>query len=132
ELIEPDRNDLRLCVPRNHFITALQTQQCPPSFQLALWEHTHDLAIGDSFRGGAHRRVRLATTDWDTTERLQDRIQNGFVIILLVDDVADRARTGELQDESVHPTDMIGDEKKAASRQVFQTQRSDAIKRVHQ
>jgi hypothetical protein len=47
------------------------------------------------------------------------------VIIFLVDDVADRPRAGELQNEGVHPTDMIGHEKKAASRQVFQTQRSD-------
>ena len=76
--------------------------------------------------------MRLALADRDATNRAQNRMQNWFVIIFLVDDVADRPGTGELQDEGVHPADMIGHEKKPASRQVFQTQRSDAIKRAHQ
>ena len=50
------------------------------------------------------------------------------MIIRLIDDIADRARTGELQDEGVHPGDMVGHEKKPAARQIFQTERSDAIK----
>ena len=57
---------------------------------------------------------------------------NPLVIIFLVDDVADRPWAGELQDERVHPTDVIRHEKKAAGRQVFQTQRSDPIKAAHQ
>jgi hypothetical protein len=59
-------------------------------------------------------------------------MQHLLVIILLVDDVADWTWAGELQDEGVHPADMIGYEKKAAVRQVFQTVRSDAIKAAHQ
>ena len=59
-------------------------------------------------------------------------MQDPLVIIFLVDDVADWTWAGELQDEGVHPSDMIGHEKKAAGWQVFQTQRSDAIKAAHQ
>ena len=38
----------------------------------------------------------------------------------------------ELQDEGVHPADVIRYEKKSANRQVFQTARSDAIKAANQ
>ncbi len=43
-------------------------------------------------------------------------MQNPFVIILLVDDVTNRPWAGELQDERVHPADMIRHKKKTASR----------------
>ena len=76
--------------------------------------------------------MRLALADGDATNRAQNRMQNRFVIIFLVDDVADRARAGELQDEGVHPADMIRHKKKAAGWQVFQTERSDPIKAAHQ
>ena len=76
--------------------------------------------------------MRLALADRDAANRAQDRMQYPLVIIFLFDDVADRPGTGELQDKGVHPRDMIGDEKKAAVRQVFQTVRSDAIKAAHQ
>ena len=59
-------------------------------------------------------------------------MQDSFVIIFLVDDVTDWTWAGELQDEGVHPSDMIRHEKKAAGWQVFQTQRSDPIKAAHQ
>ena len=122
-MIEPDRNDLGLRVPRNDFITALQTQQRPPSFQFAFREHTHDFAFGDFFRSGANCSMRLALADGDATNRAQNRMQHPLVIIFLVDDVADRPWAGELQDEGVHPADVIRHEKKAAGRQVFQTER---------
>src|SRR5207247_9364259 len=102
------------------------------SFQLALREHTYDLAIGDFFSSGADRLVRMADVDGDAAEHTQEWVQDRFVIILLVDDEADWARTGELQDEGVDPTDMIGHEKKPAGRQIFQADRSDAIKATHQ
>src|SRR5215211_3828109 len=76
--------------------------------------------------------MRLTLADWDAANRAQDRMQNRLVIIFLVDDVADRPGTRELQDEGVHPADVIRHEKKAARRQVFQTARSDAIKTADQ
>ena len=60
--------------------------------------------------------MRMTDIDWDAAQRAQNRVQNPFVIILLVDDVTDRTRAGELQDESVHPTDVIWHKKKSAIR----------------
>jgi len=54
------------------------------------------------------------------------------MIIRLIDDVPDRARAGELQDKGIHPGDVIGHEKKPAARQIFQTERSDAVKATNQ
>ena len=76
--------------------------------------------------------MRLALADGDATNRPEDRMQDPLVIIFLVDDVADRTWAGELQDEGVHPGDMIGHQKKSAGRQVFQAQRSNPIKAAHQ
>jgi hypothetical protein len=131
-LIEPDRNDLGVRVPRNDFITPLQTQQRSPSFQLPFRKHTHDFAFVELFRSDANCTMRLTLANWDAPNRAQDRMQNRLVIIFVVDDVADRPGTGELQDEGVHPADVIRHEKKPASRQVFQTAHSDAIKAAHQ
>ena len=54
------------------------------------------------------------------------------MIIRLIDDVPDRTRAGELEEESVHPGDVIGHKKKPATRQIVQTERSDAIKATNQ
>ena len=54
------------------------------------------------------------------------------MIIRLIDDVPDGPRAGDLQDKGVHPGDMVGHKKKPATRQIFQTERSDAIKRTNQ
>ena len=74
----------------------------------------------------------MSGIDRNAAEDPQKRMQDRFMIILLIDDVTDWARAGELQDEGVHPTDVIRYEKKPAGRQVFQTVRSDAIKAAHQ
>src|SRR5215469_13244292 len=116
----------------DHFITALQSQQCPPSFQFAFREHTHDFAFGDFFRSSANGSMRLAPANGDATNRAENRMQDSFVIVFLVDDVADRPRASELQDQRVHPTDMIWHEKKTAGRQVLQTNGSDAVKTADQ
>ena len=118
-------------MPRNDFITTLQTQERPSTFQLALREHAHDLPFINLFGRSTNCSVRMALTDRDTAERTQKRMQKTFVIIFLVDDVTDWTRTGELQDEGVHPSDVIGHQKKASWRQVFQTQRGDPIKAAH-
>ena len=54
------------------------------------------------------------------------------MIIRLIDDVADRARAGELEDESIYPGYVIGHKKKPASRQILQTQRRHPIKAPHE
>jgi hypothetical protein len=54
------------------------------------------------------------------------------MIIFLIDDVTNRPRAGELQNEGVHPADMIRHEKKAAGRKVLQTQWGDAIEAPHE
>src|SRR4029077_10329461 len=109
-----------------------QAQQNSPAFQLALRKNANDFAIGKSLRSGADRSERMAEVNWDAAERTQDRVQNRFMIIRLVDDVADRTRTGKLQDESVYPADVIGYEKKAPAGEVFHANRIDAIKAPHE
>ena len=54
------------------------------------------------------------------------------MIIRLIDDVPDWARADELEDKGVHPGDMVGHKKKPATWQIFQTERSDAIKGTNQ
>ncbi len=50
-----------------------------------------------------------------------------MVIILVENDEADRARASQLQDDRIHPGDVIGQEQKAAARQVFASERGDAV-----
>src|SRR6266540_3425216 len=131
-MIEPNWNDLRIRVSRDQFITALQSQQRSRAFQLALGENTDDFAVGNSFSSAPNRSMRMPDIDRYATERTQKRVQNRFVIKLVVDDVTDRTRAGQLQNQGVHPADMIRHKKKPAVRQVFQTERSDPIKATHQ
>ena len=74
----------------------------------------------------------MADIDRDAAGCAQKWVQNRLVIILLIDDVAYRSRAGELQNDSVHPADVIGQKKKPAVRQVFQTERVDPVKATHQ
>ena len=45
--------------------------------------------------------------DRNATDGAQKWAQHRFVIKLLVDDVTNGARTGELEDEGVYPADVI-------------------------
>src|SRR5438270_13972540 len=119
-------------MPRDQFVTALEPQKHTSSLQLTLGENTHDFAFGDFFSSGADRRIRMADVDRDAAERTQNRMQNRFVVILLVDYVTNRTRADELQHERVHPTDVIGYKEKTALRQVLQADRSDPIKATYQ
>src|SRR3982750_4130651 len=103
-------------MPGNDFITAWQAQQPPPSFQFPFREHTYDFALRDFVRGSANCSMRLALADWNAANAAQNRMQHTLVIIFLVDDEADWPRAGELQDERIHPTDVIRHEKKPAGR----------------
>ena len=74
----------------------------------------------------------MADVDRDAAQRTQNRMQNRFVVILLVDYVTNRTRADKLQHERVHPTDVIGYKEKTALRQVLQADRSDPIKATYQ
>src|SRR6266545_6707778 len=123
ELIEPNRNDLRISVTRNQFVTALQAQEHPRAFQLSLGKKTDDLALRNSFCRGANRRMRVPNIDRNATQRAQNRVQNRVVIVLLVDDVPNRARASELQNDGVNPGDVVRQSKKTAGGNVSQPQR---------
>ena len=131
-MIEPNRNDLRVGVPRDQFITALQTQQRSRAFQLALGKKTDDLALGNFLRCSANGGTRIASIDWNTTQRPQNRVQNRFVIMFLVDDVSNRARASELQNERVNPGDVVRQKEESALWKIFQSKRSDPVKATHQ
>src|SRR6202035_2095719 len=120
------------CVPRDQFVTPLQAQKDPCAFQLALGKKTNDLALGNSFRCSTNGGTRIANIDWNTTQRAHNRVQERFVIMFLVDDVPNRARAGELQNESVHPGDVVGHKKEPALWKVFRSERSNPVKATHQ
>ena len=50
------------------------------------------------------------------------------MIKFLIDDVTNRSRASELEDEGIDPGDVIGQEEEAAFRQMLKTERLDPIK----
>ena len=52
--------------------------------------------------------MRMAGINRNAAQHAQKRVQDRFVIILLVNDVTDRSGAGELQNEGVYPANMIG------------------------
>jgi hypothetical protein len=74
----------------------------------------------------------MANVNWNATHGAQKRAQNPSAIILLVDDVADRPRARELEDEGVNPCDVVRQKEEPALREVFQAERSQSIERAHQ
>jgi hypothetical protein len=59
-------------------------------------------------------------------------LEQRFAIKFLIDDVTNGARAGELEDNGIDPADVIGQKKKAAFRQMFDTEWADAIKNSDQ
>src|SRR4029453_14229965 len=114
ELVEPDRNDCCIRGARGGFRTAFETQTRSRAFEPAFRKNAYNLALRDFFRCRANRGVRLAASDGNATEHAQKRVQDRFVIILLIDDVADRAGAAELQNDAIHPADMVRQKKKPA------------------
>src|SRR5258708_2038134 len=68
----------------------------------------------------------------NTAGRSQKRAQHRLVIKFLIDDVTNRSRASELQDDGVHPGDVIGQKKKSAFRQLFESERVDPIKETNE
>ena len=54
-------------------------------------------------------------------------MQKSILVIFLVDDEADRPRTGEQEDDRVDPGDVVGQKQKSAARQPLRADRGDAI-----
>ena len=68
----------------------------------------------------------------NTAHQPQERTQRWFAVEFLVDDITNWARASELQDHGINPTDVVGQEKKAAFRQIVDSERSDPIKTTNQ
>src|SRR5690348_9960709 len=97
-----------MSVEGNQFVTALQTQKDPCALQLALGKKTDDLALGNFVRRGANGRTRVASIDWDATQRAHDWVKDRVMILLLIDDIPNWTRTSELKNDGVNPGDVIG------------------------
>jgi len=90
-------------VPRDQFVTAMQTQQNSPAFRWPSLEKRNISPFGNlSLRHGPRVRWRMLI---GCSKGTQIDVKS-VLIILLVDDVTDR-REGELQNESVYPTDVF-------------------------
>src|SRR5678815_4256121 len=76
--------------------------------------------------------MRMSNINWDATDRAQNRVKDRVMIVLLVDDVSNRARASELQDDGVNPSDVVRQKQEPACGHVFQSQRGDPIKATHQ
>jgi hypothetical protein len=69
----------------------------------------------------------MADVNRDTTDGAQEWAQHRFVIELLINDVTNRSRACELEDEGVDPGDVIRQEEEAAFRQMLKSERANAI-----
>lgn len=74
----------------------------------------------------------MARIDWDASNEPQKPMQHRFAIEFLVDDVTNRARAGELQDDGIDPANVVGQKKKSALRQIVSSERSHAVKTTRQ
>jgi hypothetical protein len=74
----------------------------------------------------------MSNINWDATDRAQNRVKDRVMIVLLVDDVSNRARASELQDDGINPCDVVRQKQEPACGYVFQAQRGDPIKATHQ
>ena len=70
----------------------------------------------------------MAHIDRNAPEHTQKPMQSRFVIVLLVDDVANWARAGELKHDGIDPGDVVGQKKKSALRQIVDSECIDSIK----
>src|SRR5438067_2630158 len=71
----------------------------------------------------------MAGVNRDAADRAQKRAQCRLVIKFLVDDVTNRAWTGELEDEGIDPGDVIGQKEEAPLRQMFKAKSADPIEK---
>src|SRR5206468_11936976 len=70
----------------------------------------------------------MADINRNAADCAQKRAQDRLVIKFLIDDVTNRPRACELEDEGIDPGDVIRQKKKSAFGQVFESERVDPIK----
>src|SRR5438270_5929933 len=71
----------------------------------------------------------MAGVNRDAADRAQKRAQCRFVIKFLVNNVTNRAWTGELEDEGIDPGDVIGQKQEATFGQILQAKGADTIEK---
>ena len=74
----------------------------------------------------------MSYIDRNAAGRSQKRPQHRLVIKFLIDDVTNRPRASELQDDGIDPRDVIRQKKKSAFGQVFESERVDPIKETNE
>ena len=74
----------------------------------------------------------MADVNRNAADRAQKGAQDRFVIKFLIDDVTNRSRASELQDDGIDPRDVIRQKKKSAFGQVFESERVDPIKETNE
>jgi hypothetical protein len=70
----------------------------------------------------------MSLVDWNATDDPQEGVQQRFAIKFLINDVANRPGTGELQHDRVDPADVVRQEEKAAGWQIIGSERIDPVK----
>ena len=94
---------------------------------MSLGKKTNDLARAQALRGHAHRIPGAAGRDRDAAGETQERMEDWFSIIALVDDESDRTRRSELENDRIHETDVIREKEKTTGRESFAARRGDTI-----
>ena len=114
ELVHPHGHDGLTALLGNDLEAFLEPQQRAGAGEFALWEYAHDLAGLEALGGGAHPVAGVRGRDRDGLEEPQDGVEDGVLVERVEDQEADRPRAADLQDDSVHPGDVVGQEQAAA------------------
>ena len=70
----------------------------------------------------------MANVDRNAAYSAQKWAQHRFAIKFLIDDVTNRSRAGDLEQDGIDPSDVIGQQQKSAGRQIFQADGRNTIK----
>src|ERR1019366_3232131 len=110
----------------------LEKKQSSGARELTFRKKANDLALRDSLRGFPDCVAGVTQIKWNAAHRSKNRIEDTMLINRRVDDIANRPRTGHLQENGVDPGDVIWQQKKALGRKMFAPNRRDAIKTASQ
>src|SRR5438045_3773842 len=69
----------------------------------------------------------MADVNRDAADSAHKRAQHWFTIKFLIDDVTNRSRASELENQGIDPGDVIGQKQEAALRQMFEAEGVDTI-----
>src|SRR5438132_6861765 len=110
ELIEKDRHHRCFRMTCDHFESALQTRQRAGTRELAFRENANDLTDFNLIGCSANCLARFTPINRDGAHHSQHGLECRFVIKFLVDDKANRPRTGWLENDRINPGDVSGSE----------------------